>query len=288
MAAEPSYSSPEAALAEATHGNIPTMSNTGHSDALGSEAGHVGTGAGAGGGGYYTAPEQPERDVTDQRGLYDDRGARTDPFNPNNGDRRGVLTPPRVQPSADGHLAPGPYATSREGQQRRGSQMDWIVPVETKEKPGHSSGYSVEERIRPTIEHAKVEREKFSRKAFISGNLLNAAIAVQILLSALTTGLPTVIELEKIRTMTAVLGGLSTLVSSYLAKVRGSNEPELSIRRTRDLDAFIREAEIFVLDKGHVLGQEEDEAVSGLRSKFEELLGNLTAGSQNTDPGQTV
>lgn len=78
--------------------------------------------------------------------------------------------------------------------------------------------------------------------------------------------------------MTSVLGGLSTIVASYLAKVRGSNEPELSIRRTRDLDAFIREAETYVMDKGHVAGTDEDEAVARLRTKFEELLGNLTAG----------
>lgn len=112
----------------------------------------------------------------------------------------------------------------------------------------------------------------------ITGYLLNFAIGVQVLLSALTTGLPTVVDLNNIRTMTAVLGGLSTLVASYLAKVRGSNEPELSIRRVRDLDAFVREMETFVLDCGHSIGTDEDQAISGFRNKFEELLGNLTAG----------
>lgn len=78
--------------------------------------------------------------------------------------------------------------------------------------------------------------------------------------------------------MTSILGGLSTLVASYLAKVRGSNEPELSIRRVRDLDAFIRETETFVLDKGHTIGTDEDQTITALRNKFEELLGNFTAG----------
>lgn len=49
-------------------------------------------------------------------------------------------------------------------------------------------------------------------------------------------------------------GGLSTMAASYLARTRGSNEPELSISRTKDLEQFIRECEAFQLDFGHLYG----------------------------------
>ena len=68
--------------------------------------------------------------------------------------------------------------------------------------------------------------------------------------------------------------------------MRGSNEPELSITRTKDLDQFIRECDAFQLDRGHIIvrpGAGEDGAGEGtaeevrlgeLRRRFEELLGN--------------
>ena len=34
------------------------------------------------------------------------------------------------------------------------------------------------------------------------------------------------------------LGGLATLVASYMARARGSGEPELSITRVKDLEQF--------------------------------------------------
>lgn len=56
--------------------------------------------------------------------------------------------------------------------------------------------------------------------------------------------------------------------------MRGSNEPELSITRTKDLDQFIREADAFQMDRGHIVGNEEDATLDGFRKRFEELLGN--------------
>jgi len=74
--------------------------------------------------------------------------------------------------------------------------------------------------------------------------------------------------------MTAVLGGLSTVVASYLARTRGSNEPELSITRVKDLEQFIRECEALNLDRGHLSGERFDADLDRLRRTFEELLGN--------------
>lgn len=72
----------------------------------------------------------------------------------------------------------------------------------------------------------------------------------------------------------SLTGGLSTIVASYLARTRGSNEPELSIIRVKDLDQFIRECQAFILDSGHLDGHEHDEKVIAFRGRFEELLGN--------------
>jgi len=70
------------------------------------------------------------------------------------------------------------------------------------------------------------------------------------------------------------IGALSTIVASYLARARGSNEPELSVARVKDLEQFIRECEAFKMDNGHVYGDKFDSALEGFRARFEELLGN--------------
>jgi hypothetical protein len=67
---------------------------------------------------------------------------------------------------------------------------------------------------------------------------------------------------------------MSTIVASYLARARGSNEPELSIARTKDLEQFIRDCETFQLDHGHIVGNEMDGKLNSLRERFEDLLGN--------------
>ena len=76
------------------------------------------------------------------------------------------------------------------------------------------------------------------------------------------------------RVMTSILGGAGTVVASYLARARGSNEPELSIGRVKDLQRFIRECEAFVEDHGHEHGDEFNPRVEQLREDFEHLLGN--------------
>jgi hypothetical protein len=51
----------------------------------------------------------------------------------------------------------------------------------------------------------------------------------------------------------AVLGGFSTILASYLAKVRGSGEPEFSSIRSRELSSFLRELHAFIVDDGSFL-----------------------------------
>ena len=71
-----------------------------------------------------------------------------------------------------------------------------------------------------------------------------------------------------------ILGGFSTVAASFLARARGTHEPELSITRVKDLEQFIRECQAFKMDHGHVLGDKYDDELFRFRNRFEELLGN--------------
>lgn len=96
-------------------------------------------------------------------------------------------------------------------------------------------------------------------------------------MGAFTTGLAAGLSGRSASVSTTILGGISTLVASYLARTRGSNEPELSITRKKDLDQFLREARAFQMDHGHeitTVGSTYDEQVKGFRHRYEELLGN--------------
>jgi hypothetical protein len=67
------------------------------------------------------------------------------------------------------------------------------------------------------------------------------------------------------------------MVASYLARARGSNEPELSITRVKDLEQFLREARAFQMDHAHEYATSAnglDQRVEYFRMRFEELLGN--------------
>ena len=130
----------------------------------------------------------------------------------------------------------------------------------------------------------------------MTGYALNAAIGLQVLISAMITALSAVttgrrvcissITLGKSRetqilncqtqVMTSVLGGTGTVVASYLARARGSNEPELSITRVKDLQKFQRECVAFIEDHGDDRSNSEDlnMRIDDLRTRLEHLLGN--------------
>jgi len=124
------------------------------------------------------------------------------------------------------------------------------------------------------LEQAKEARDKYIWKAKLTGYALNVAIGFQVLLGSLTTAISAATSGRQTSIGVTILGGLATIVASYLASTRGSNEPELSIIRVKDLDQFIRECQAFILDSGHLDGNEYDDKVISFRSRFEELLGN--------------
>ncbi|KAF9011667.1 hypothetical protein BDZ89DRAFT_1077542 [Hymenopellis radicata] len=151
----------------------------------------------------------------------------------------------------------------RETKQQRSSGIDWIIPII--DKPHRVK--TVGERLQPTLSTAEAEKVKYAFRARTTGYALNIAIGMQVMLGALTTGISAATSGKSV-------SGISTMVASYLARARGSNEPELSITRVKDLEQFIRECQAFQMDHGHCAGNEFDSDLESLRRRFEELLGN--------------
>ncbi|KAJ7207888.1 hypothetical protein GGX14DRAFT_396092 [Mycena pura] len=156
---------------------------------------------------------------------------------------------------------------------RRLAELDCVVPVAELKRPLKS----LEERLRPTMNTAKAERDKYKLKANVTSYALNIAIGMQVVLGVLTTGLSAATSGKQTSVLTAVLGGFSTVVASYQARMLGSKQPELSIMLCKDLERFTRECEIFVLDFGHLTGSEHDAKLNGLRECFEDLMGGLNS-----------
>ncbi|KAL0573868.1 hypothetical protein V5O48_008085 [Marasmius crinis-equi] len=160
---------------------------------------------------------------------------------------------------------------------RHESNLDWIVP--SRDELLRPRNFA--ERLEPTLQNAEQERLKYAGKAKRSKYALNIALgmdgsSLQVLLGALTTGLAAVTTGHQTSIVVSVLGGMTTLVASYLARVRGSGEPEFSTAKVKDLDHFIRECRAFKLDHGHETGPEYDEKLNQFRDTLEELLDNST------------
>ncbi|KAI0285713.1 hypothetical protein BC826DRAFT_1050841 [Russula brevipes] len=89
-----------------------------------------------------------------------------------------------------------------------------------------------------------------------------------------------------------MLGGASTVVASYLARTKGSNEPQFSLLRSQALKHFLREIEAFVLDHGHEVGNKWNRQIVGFRLGLERILGShhgsvrVNPNGSATTPGQ--
>lgn len=86
---------------------------------------------------------------------------------------------------------------------------------------------------------------------------------------------------------TSVLGGGSTIIASYLTRVRNSNEPETSNAQVCNLSKFVRECYAFVEDHEHDTGQEYDARMNELWNRMEEVLGggNISTSVNANGPG---
>ncbi|TFY50613.1 hypothetical protein EVG20_g11421, partial [Dentipellis fragilis] len=160
--------------------------------------------------------------------------------------------------------------------ERRSADANGVPPVRGRvQKPQLSVG----DRLQPTLDAAEKERARAALTARMTGYALNIAIGMQVLLGALTTGLGAALTGKSVwggQTSVAIsiLGGAATLVASYLARARGSNEPEQSLLRVQALEHFIREANAFTLDHGHEVGSRWDRELDGFRGAFEGMMGH--------------
>ncbi|VDC04508.1 unnamed protein product [Peniophora sp. CBMAI 1063] len=141
---------------------------------------------------------------------------------------------------------------------------------------------TIHDRIIRTMEEAEAQRTAAAKKAQRLGLILNTAIGLQVVFGALTTGLGAALHGGGSSIAISILGGGSTIVATYLAKVRGSNEPELSRIRVAELSHFIREMDAFDLDHGSETGHHLDHMLEYYRTKLEYLLGQFSSESQST------
>jgi len=159
-----------------------------------------------------------------------------------------------------------------------GSGLEWIVPAAERRREK-----TVAERLQPTLDVACAERDKYASKARYTGMALNCAIGLQVVVGALTTGVAASTTGKATSIGVSILGGVSTTLASYLAKMRGSNEPDFSNLRSRELDTFIREIEAWVMDKGHLVGADYDAKINRFRERYEEIV--RTAGEDPNSSG---
>ena len=85
--------------------------------------------------------------------------------------------------------------------------------------------------------------------------------------------------------MISTLGGASTLVASYIARSRSTNEPEASRTKAAALKHFLREVDAFQLDHGFENGNKLDNKIKGFRLGLEYMLGHQPV-SNAVHPGQ--
>ena len=74
--------------------------------------------------------------------------------------------------------------------------------------------------------------------------------------------------------------------SRRISRARGSNEPENSLQRAKELDHFIREARAFELDHGHAVGAAFDRELSSFRHTLEAMLGSNDVGIAEDEGGR--
>ncbi|KAK0234696.1 hypothetical protein EDD85DRAFT_90657 [Armillaria nabsnona] len=184
-------------------------------------------------------------------------------------------------PPLPGHdpISPGRNPLRRSDTDLVHPVIDWVVPTEKPPRPK-----TVGERLGPTLTTARTAKKKYTSKARMTGYALNIAIGLQVLLGALTTALSAATSGKQTSIAISILGGISTMVASYLARARGTNEPQRSLTRVKDIEQFIRECEAFDMDHGQDTGHEFDSRLENFRRRYEELLGNMNREQKHSMP----
>ncbi|KZT35159.1 hypothetical protein SISSUDRAFT_1051798 [Sistotremastrum suecicum HHB10207 ss-3] len=159
----------------------------------------------------------------------------------------GLRLPPLLNPanrplSADTMV----NASADEKQSLTGSPTDHDTP----QLSGVGTSHSVSSRLQKTLTSATATLTQATQTAQRVGWALNLAIGIQIILGALTAGLSALNPGRGTQVMNVVLGISTTVVSGFLARMRGNGEPDLSLSTKADMEKLIRDIQSFIDDWG--------------------------------------
>lgn len=87
---------------------------------------------------------------------------------------------------------------------------------------------SVEERIKPTLNRVTKLRRHYQLRSLWLSWMINIALGLQVILGALITGVAASSTPKGAQVSTSILGGASTLLAGFLARMKGSDEPATS------------------------------------------------------------
>jgi len=201
------------------------------------------------------------------------------------GPRSHPILPEAIHPRRRTHFPPGDLY--RRSISYPNSETAWNAPSE-REPPREKT---VGQRLAPTSAIAAEELARATKKAIFTGWAQNIALGLQVLVGALTTALGAALSGKNTAVAISILGATSTLITSYLARTKGSNEPQTSLLRAQALEHFLREIEGFILDHGHEVGDKWDYKIKGFRLGLEKILGSHPGSvtiSPDTNPGQKM
>jgi len=223
---------------------------------------------GVGSGVYYGEGQQHEADIADLASHGDERRTRPGPT-------RRATAPLRNASVEDEKQA-----------------LEWIVPNVgngngMKLHRGASTverGFSVGERLRKTHEAAVAEKQKYETKARHAGLAINVVTFTQIISNALITGLSAATTNRHAQIGVSALGAMNTIISSFLVRVRASQEPERSTAHAESLGRYCRELEAFMDDEGGSYDRKWDADIKRFRGEFD----RLQRAAQQSQSGQLV
>ncbi|KAH9961788.1 hypothetical protein BC827DRAFT_260419 [Russula dissimulans] len=136
---------------------------------------------------------------------------------------------------------------------------------------------TVGQRLIPTINAAEEEHLNATKRETWTRWAQNIAISLEVLIGAVTATLGAALHGKHTDLAISILGIGSAVVGSYLARTKGSNEPQASHLRARLLEYFMRDINAFVLDHGLEPGDKWDEEINGFRIGLENIVGNQSA-----------
>ncbi|GJJ08285.1 hypothetical protein Clacol_002495 [Clathrus columnatus] len=157
--------------------------------------------------------------------------------------------------------------TDAQGNQSRGPKLE--VNGKSAVNTNHSEDEinypigTVGRRLQHTLKTAKEEQSKYEKQASLAAWATNIAMFSQIVSNAIITGLSA--------SGGGRHGALGTIVSAFLARIRGTREPERSKTHSQNLEKYIRELRAFIEDHGMSQGREHDDRIGYFRDGFNKL-----------------